>query len=140
MFFPLISVPYFFFVAVVSEKEIADKAPLFSELPVSKQKAIRFLSYVCPEMLSKDWLKLKVEPSQGVHGLPQTTVARLSDSDSSHLDGSVNASGTDLQENTRRNEHVNDMHNSVHQLQPLTNITSKSPAHTTFAICIYTWN
>ena len=118
---------------MVSEKEIADKAPLFSELPVSKQKAIRFFSFVCPEMLSKDWLKLKVEPSQGVHGLPQTTDLEARSSVSSHLDGSVKAPCTDLQENTQRDAHVNDI--SVHRLQPLTDITSKSPAHmyTTYA-------
>ena len=116
---------------MVSEKEIAEKAPLFSELPVSKQKAVRFLSVVCPEMLSKDWLKLKVEPSQGVHGLPQTTDLEARSSDSSHLDGSVKAPCTDLQENTQKDAHVNDT--SVHRLQPLTDITSKSPAHTTYA-------
>jgi hypothetical protein len=43
----------------VTDKEIEEKAPLYSSLPLAKQKAISFFNYVYPDMICKSWLKLK---------------------------------------------------------------------------------
>lgn len=45
--------------ANITEQQIIEKAPTFSELPCSKQKAIKFLTHVYPEIISKDWINHK---------------------------------------------------------------------------------
>jgi hypothetical protein len=46
---------------MVTDQEIEEKAPLFSSLPLAKQKAISFFNYVYPDMICKNWLKLKYD-------------------------------------------------------------------------------
>ncbi len=50
--------------AIVTDQELDEKAPFFSSLPLAKQKAISFFNYVYPDMICKNWLKMKYDIDQ----------------------------------------------------------------------------